>query len=179
MQMQGELELELELPPGFRFHPTDDELVNHYLCRKCAAQSIAVPIIKEIDLYKFDPWHLPGKIEKYDNSVSVDQKAPPPQQIKNDMYNQIDFRNSQLLYQIDSSDYSSCSVSPDVNKEVQSEPKWNELELELGPAFDFHFNFMDNNDDINMPSDDDPFAPPFQINHPSPFQDILMFFQHS
>ncbi|QCD84866.1 NAC domain-containing protein 2-like [Vigna unguiculata] len=53
--MQGEL----ELPPGFRFHPTDDELVNHYLCRKCAAQSIAAPIIKEIDLYKFDPWQLP------------------------------------------------------------------------------------------------------------------------
>ncbi|MED6174033.1 hypothetical protein PIB30_065100 [Stylosanthes scabra] len=50
---------ELELPPGFRFHPTDEELVNHYLCRKCASQSIAVPIIKEIDLYKFDPWHLP------------------------------------------------------------------------------------------------------------------------
>ncbi|MED6218406.1 hypothetical protein PIB30_026515 [Stylosanthes scabra] len=50
---------ELELPPGFRFHPTDEELVNHYLCRKCASQSIAVPIIKEIDLYKFDPWLLP------------------------------------------------------------------------------------------------------------------------
>ncbi|XWS33113.1 hypothetical protein CRYUN_Cryun22dG0050600 [Craigia yunnanensis] len=50
---------ELELPPGFRFHPTDDELVNHYLCRKCASQPIAVPIIAEIDLYKFDPWQLP------------------------------------------------------------------------------------------------------------------------
>ncbi|KAF5763830.1 putative transcription factor NAM family [Helianthus annuus] len=49
----------LELPPGFRFHPTDDELVMHYLCRKCASQSIAVPIIAEIDLYKFDPWQLP------------------------------------------------------------------------------------------------------------------------
>ncbi|KAK6287238.1 hypothetical protein POUND7_013417 [Theobroma cacao] len=50
---------ELELPPGFRFHPTDDELVNHYLCRKCASQPMAVPIIAEIDLYKFDPWQLP------------------------------------------------------------------------------------------------------------------------
>ncbi|KAE8689202.1 NAC102 protein [Hibiscus syriacus] len=50
---------ELELPPGFRFHPTDDELVNHYLCRKCASQPIAVPIIAEINLYKFDPWQLP------------------------------------------------------------------------------------------------------------------------
>lgn len=50
----------LDLPPGFRFHPTDEELVIHYLCRKCAAQRIAVPIIAEIDLYKFDPWDLPG-----------------------------------------------------------------------------------------------------------------------
>ncbi|KAL5555208.1 hypothetical protein UlMin_037444 [Ulmus minor] len=50
---------ELELPPGFRFHPTDDELVNHYLIRKCAALPLAVPIIREIDLYKFDPWQLP------------------------------------------------------------------------------------------------------------------------
>ncbi|WCJ44385.1 NAC domain-containing protein 2 [Euphorbia peplus] len=50
----------LDLPPGFRFHPTDEELVVHYLCRKCASQSIAVPIIAEIDLYKYDPWELPG-----------------------------------------------------------------------------------------------------------------------
>ncbi|MBA0814230.1 hypothetical protein Gohar_020070 [Gossypium harknessii] len=53
------MKAELELPPGFRFHPTDDELVNHYLCRKCASQPISVPIIAEIDLYKFDPWQLP------------------------------------------------------------------------------------------------------------------------
>ena len=52
---------ELVLPPGFRFHPTDEELVMHYLCRKCASQPIAVPIIAEIDLYKYDPWELPGK----------------------------------------------------------------------------------------------------------------------
>jgi hypothetical protein len=55
-RMQGEL----ELPPGFRFHPTDEELVNNYLCRKCAGQSISVPVVKEVDLYKFDPWQLPG-----------------------------------------------------------------------------------------------------------------------
>ena len=51
---------ELQLPPGFRFHPTDEELVIHYLCRKCASQPIAVPIVAEIDLYKYDPWDLPG-----------------------------------------------------------------------------------------------------------------------
>nr|WLO57484.1 NAC transcription factor 25 [Rheum palmatum] len=52
---------ELQLPPGFRFHPTDEELVAHYLCRKCADQPISVPIIAELDLYKFDPWQLPGR----------------------------------------------------------------------------------------------------------------------
>ncbi|KAI3901933.1 hypothetical protein MKW92_007179 [Papaver armeniacum] len=51
---------ELELPAGFRFHPTDEELVMHYLCRKCASLPISVPIIADIDLYKFDPWLLPG-----------------------------------------------------------------------------------------------------------------------
>ena len=61
---------ELQLPPGFRFHPTDEELVMHYLCRKCASQQIAVPIIAEIDLYKFDPWELPGnKFKKKKSSL--------------------------------------------------------------------------------------------------------------
>ncbi|XP_068661770.1 NAC domain-containing protein 67-like [Aristolochia californica] len=52
-------EAELNLPPGFRFHPTDEELVLHYLCRKATYQSLPVPIIAEIDLYKYDPWQLP------------------------------------------------------------------------------------------------------------------------
>ncbi|KAL2528306.1 NAC domain-containing protein 2 [Forsythia ovata] len=50
---------QLNLPAGFRFHPTDDELVVHYLCRKCAGKPIAVPIVADLDLYKFDPWDLP------------------------------------------------------------------------------------------------------------------------
>lgn len=54
---------DLQLPPGFRFHPTDEELVMHYLCRKSAGLSLAVPIIAEIDLYKYDPWELPGNSE--------------------------------------------------------------------------------------------------------------------
>ncbi|XP_065012178.1 NAC domain-containing protein 2-like [Musa acuminata AAA Group] len=51
---------DLALPAGFRFHPTDEELVTHYLCRKCAAMPISVPVVAEVDLYKYDPWQLPG-----------------------------------------------------------------------------------------------------------------------
>nr|WLM68367.1 NAC family transcription factor 15 [Larix gmelinii var. olgensis] len=54
-------EAELQLPPGFRFFPTDEELVVHYLCKKAASQMIPVPIIAEVDLYKYDPWQLPDK----------------------------------------------------------------------------------------------------------------------
>lgn len=48
------------LPPGFRFHPTDEELVVHYLKKKANSAPLPVAIIAEVDLYKFDPWELPG-----------------------------------------------------------------------------------------------------------------------
>lgn len=52
---------QINLPPGFRFYPTDEELMVHYLCKRVASQPFPIPIIAEIDLYKFDPWQLPEK----------------------------------------------------------------------------------------------------------------------
>ncbi|XAR56572.1 hypothetical protein NMG60_11037113 [Bertholletia excelsa] len=49
------------LPPGFRFHPTDEELVVHYLKKKAASVPLPGAIIAEVDIYKFDPWELPAK----------------------------------------------------------------------------------------------------------------------
>lgn len=49
------------LPPGFRFHPTDEELVGYYLKRKVDGLTIELEVIPVIDLYKFDPWELPEK----------------------------------------------------------------------------------------------------------------------
>lgn len=51
----------VELPPGFRFHPTDEELVNYYLKRKIHGQEIELDIIPEVDLYKCEPWELSEK----------------------------------------------------------------------------------------------------------------------
>lgn len=49
------------LPPGFRFHPTDEELINYYLKKQLSSSTNSlVSIIAEIDLYKFNPWELPG-----------------------------------------------------------------------------------------------------------------------
>ncbi|XP_051146773.1 NAC domain-containing protein JA2-like isoform X2 [Andrographis paniculata] len=52
---------QLRLPPGFRFYPTDEELMVQYLCRKVAGHHFPLQIIGDIDLYKYDPWELPGK----------------------------------------------------------------------------------------------------------------------
>ncbi|KAL9313872.1 hypothetical protein ACSQ67_019324 [Phaseolus vulgaris] len=241
---------ELELPPGFRFHPTDDELVNHYLCRKCAGQPIAVPIIKEVDLYKFDPWQLPemgfygekewyffsprdrkypngsrpnraagsgywkatgadkpigkpkalgikkallddwvlcriynkkGKIEKFNTGAqkmeggfvdNFDQEMKPEiEKLRNE---QMFMESSESMHRVQTeSSGSEQVVSAEVRweREVQSHPKWNDIGLQLENAFDFEYNYFDNN---NL-SVDDPFGNvEYQIGHVSPLQDILM-----
>ncbi|XP_050368391.1 LOW QUALITY PROTEIN: NAC domain-containing protein 72-like [Argentina anserina] len=58
---EADLLSQLSLPPGFRFYPTDEELLVQYLCRKVAGYQFNLQIIAEIDLYKFDPWVLPSK----------------------------------------------------------------------------------------------------------------------
>lgn len=47
------------LAPGFRFHPTDVELVGYYLMRKIAGLPLRVDAIADVELYKWDPWDLP------------------------------------------------------------------------------------------------------------------------
>ncbi|CAL9136805.1 unnamed protein product, partial [Musa textilis] len=49
----------LRLPPGFRFHPSDEELVVQYLKRKVFSCPLPASIIPDIDLRKHDPWNLP------------------------------------------------------------------------------------------------------------------------
>ncbi|KAH7834224.1 hypothetical protein Vadar_013917 [Vaccinium darrowii] len=49
------------LPPGFRFYPTDEELVVHFLQRKAALLPCHPDIIPDLDLYPCDPWELDGK----------------------------------------------------------------------------------------------------------------------
>ncbi|CAL1401370.1 unnamed protein product [Linum trigynum] len=46
------------VPPGFRFHPTDEELVDYYLRKKIASKRIDLDVIKDVDLYKIEPWDL-------------------------------------------------------------------------------------------------------------------------
>ena len=58
LAMDQQHEEESCVPPGFRFHPTEEELVGYYLARKVAAQKIDLDIIQEVDLYRIEPWDL-------------------------------------------------------------------------------------------------------------------------
>ena len=50
----------MNLPPGFRFFPTDEELVVHFLHRRASLLPCHPDVIPDLDLYPYDPWDLPG-----------------------------------------------------------------------------------------------------------------------
>ncbi|XP_039046958.1 NAC domain-containing protein 100-like [Hibiscus syriacus] len=52
---------QMDLPPGFRFHPTDEELISHYLYKKVLDINFSAKAIGEVDLNKSEPWELPWK----------------------------------------------------------------------------------------------------------------------
>ncbi|XP_042007602.1 NAC domain-containing protein 35-like isoform X2 [Salvia splendens] len=49
-----------DVMPGFRFHPTEEELVEFYLRRKVEGKRFNVELITFLDLYRYDPWELPA-----------------------------------------------------------------------------------------------------------------------
>ncbi|KAF9616689.1 hypothetical protein IFM89_031553 [Coptis chinensis] len=49
------------LPPGFRFHPTDEELITFYLTNKISDATFTARAIADVDLNKCEPWDLPAK----------------------------------------------------------------------------------------------------------------------
>ncbi|KAK4709209.1 hypothetical protein R3W88_030134 [Solanum pinnatisectum] len=47
--------------PGFRFCPTDEELISYYLKKKVEGSDKCVEVISEVEIWKHEPWDLPGK----------------------------------------------------------------------------------------------------------------------
>lgn len=47
-------------PPGFRFKPTEEELIMHYLLRKIKNEDLYPSQIHDVDIYKESPFYLSG-----------------------------------------------------------------------------------------------------------------------
>ncbi|VAI24774.1 unnamed protein product [Triticum turgidum subsp. durum] len=53
------MEVDQDLP-GFRFHPTEEELLGFYLSRVALGKKLHFDIIGTLNIYRHDPWDLPG-----------------------------------------------------------------------------------------------------------------------
>ena len=49
-----------QVPPGFRFHPTEEELLQYYLRKKVAYEKNDLDVIRDVDLNKLEPWDIQG-----------------------------------------------------------------------------------------------------------------------
>ncbi|GMI98489.1 NAC SECONDARY WALL THICKENING PROMOTING FACTOR1, Arabidopsis NAC domain containing protein 43 [Hibiscus trionum] len=47
-----------QVPPGFRFHPTEEELLQYYLRKKVSFEKIDLDVIRDVDLNKLEPWDI-------------------------------------------------------------------------------------------------------------------------
>ncbi|XP_022750446.1 NAC domain-containing protein 83-like [Durio zibethinus] len=54
----------IKMPIGFRFRPTEEELVVHYLKRKALSLPLPASVIPEFDVFQTDPWSLPGDLKE-------------------------------------------------------------------------------------------------------------------
>uniref|UniRef100_A0A2N9IJE7 NAC domain-containing protein n=1 Tax=Fagus sylvatica TaxID=28930 RepID=A0A2N9IJE7_FAGSY len=57
------------LPLGFRFSPTDEELINHYLRLKNEGRDSEVQFIPEVDFNQYEPRELPGTFLRIFNFI--------------------------------------------------------------------------------------------------------------
>ncbi|TKY67790.1 putative NAC domain-containing protein 94 [Spatholobus suberectus] len=55
INMSGEITL-----PGFRFHPTEEELLDFYLKNMVVGKKLRYDVIGLLNIYHHDPWDLPG-----------------------------------------------------------------------------------------------------------------------
>ncbi|KAK4838164.1 hypothetical protein QYF36_011574 [Acer negundo] len=72
---------ELQLPPGYRFVPSDSELIVDYLMKKLKNWSLPHDIIIDTNIYKYNPWDLAGMHESQGSNqwyffTSRDRKYP-------------------------------------------------------------------------------------------------------
>nr|QSD99832.1 NAC family transcription factor [Melilotus albus] len=76
-----------ELPVGFRFNPSDNELVGIFLMKKVHNQPLPLHDIRECDVFQVEPWMLPR-----DNRTSLESMRYYFFDIRNRSFQNMDIR---------------------------------------------------------------------------------------
>ncbi|KAK4264176.1 hypothetical protein QN277_025385 [Acacia crassicarpa] len=66
MEMSNKEEDQINSSPGFRFQPTDNELLTYYLSKKTKNAKFSARAIAEVDILKIQPWDLPSNAKMGD-----------------------------------------------------------------------------------------------------------------
>ncbi|KAJ9704111.1 hypothetical protein PVL29_005413 [Vitis rotundifolia] len=80
----------INLPPGFQFYPTDEELVLDFLYRKASLLPCHPNIIPDLDSYVHDPWELNGKALSSGNQWYFFSQKTQDRATKNGYWKQLD-----------------------------------------------------------------------------------------
>ena len=59
------------IPMGYKFRPSDEELVHYYLIPKVTKKALPINLIYEVELKNYNPEDLAGIIYIYINFISV------------------------------------------------------------------------------------------------------------
>ncbi|KAG5412203.1 hypothetical protein IGI04_008522 [Brassica rapa subsp. trilocularis] len=86
-------EEQIDLPPGFRFHPTDEELITQYLHKKVLDISFSAKAVGEVDFNKSEPWELPWMAKM------GEKECPVLNSIQADIFHMIPLYQSPMLAQ--------------------------------------------------------------------------------
>ncbi|XP_044378603.1 NAC domain-containing protein 92-like [Triticum aestivum] len=60
--LPNEKKQQLNLPPGFGFHPTNMEIIIFYLVPKVQKKAFDTTMVREEDMKKYDLWNLPNEV---------------------------------------------------------------------------------------------------------------------
>uniref|UniRef100_N1QY68 NAC domain-containing protein 29 n=1 Tax=Aegilops tauschii TaxID=37682 RepID=N1QY68_AEGTA len=77
------------LPPGFHFFPSDEELVIHFLRRKAALLPCRPDIVPTLPQNRYDPWELNGKALQAGNQWYFFSQATQSRTSRNGCWNPI------------------------------------------------------------------------------------------
>ncbi|KAE8815283.1 hypothetical protein D1007_07419 [Hordeum vulgare] len=77
------------LPPGFHFFPSDEELVIHFLRRKAALLPCRPDIVPTLPQNRYDPWELNGKALQAGNQWYFFSQATQSRTSRNGYWNPI------------------------------------------------------------------------------------------